>query len=355
MLVRAKATIDPSAIVSNWKALHSIAGSAEIAAVVKANAYGHGVAEICPRLHGAGCRTFFTATVEEAVSVRNAVGPDVTVYVLNGVMGGDIPRAVANDLIPIINSLPQLKDWLASDLSTGTGAVLHVDTGMNRLGLSAGDINTASVLLDKSPVAMVMSHLACADEVDHPMNEEQRRRFVEIAHAWPEAKRSLSNSAGLGLGDYGFDLVRPGIALYGGGVQLPTSAALQPAMTLEAPVLSVFDVPEGASTGYGATRHFDTPRRLATIGIGYADGLLRSLSNSGFAYIEGERCDIVGRISMDLTTLDVTAISCMVTPGMAAEFIGSHADLEAQAKAAGTLGYELLTGIGPRVERVWHG
>ncbi|MEO1405299.1 MAG: alanine racemase [Pseudomonadota bacterium] len=355
MLERTRATIDLEAIVSNWKVLDELSGAAETAAVVKANAYGHGAPEVSSRLSRAGCTSFFTATVNEALVVRKTLGADPIVYVFNGAMGDDLAAAATNNLTPVINSLSQLQAWRASTLSSSQAVVLHIDTGMNRLGIGMQDIAEAKALLTEISVSIVMSHFACADEPDHPMNDEQRRQFDQITKEWPGATRSLSNSAGLGLLDCAYDLVRPGIALYGGGSPLPTKRPLQPAMTVEAPILTVFDVPAGANTGYGATKRFDTPRRLATVGIGYADGLPRSLSNQGFAYIGGERCEVVGRISMDLTTLDVTNVSAEVQPGVAAEFIGRYADLEQQAAAAGTLGYELLTGIGPRVERVWHG
>jgi len=211
-------------------------------------------------------------------------------------------------------------------------------------------------MLDGRPVGLVMSHLACADEADNPLNAAQREAFLEIAANWPDAKKSLANSAGLALDAkaYAFDLSRPGIALFGGGVPMPDEAGtLKPTLTLEAPILSVFMAPKGASTGYGATRRFGRERRLATVAIGYADGFPRASSNNGFGYIGGQRCKVVGRVSMDLTTLDVSDLTCPVAPGMMVEFLGGNAAIETQALEARTLGYELLTGLGTRVSRNW--
>lgn len=357
MLVRARATIDLEAIASNWTALNHLSGAAETSAVVKANAYGHGATDVSRRLLKAGCRTFFVATISEGIELRTNVGPEPHIFVFNGAAASEYNAAKNANIVPVINSLKQLQDWQSSEFASTKNMILHVDTGMNRLGISPNELADVTNLVDGAAVSTVMSHLACAEEPDNEMNEYQRQLFSEIAGTWPEAKRSLSNSAGLALrsGAYAFDMVRPGIAIYGGGIELPTNKTLMPTITLEAPILSVFYAEVGSSTGYGATATFNERRRLATVGAGYADGISRSLSNKGSAAIEGERCRIVGRVSMDLTTIDITDIGAQVQPGMAVEFIGRYAGLEQQAAAAGTLGYELLTGISPRVERVWHG
>lgn len=355
MHTASRLTIDLSAIVHNWQALHALAHGAEVAAVVKADAYGHGAVRVAPALARAGCRTFFTASVPEAVIVREAAGAGPDILVLHGTGEAEAPLALRHRLVPVINTLSQLRDWHRLGLAETGPAVLHFDTGMNRLGLRPEDLPAVRQMMDGAEVGLVMSHLACADEPGHPMNASQRDDFLGLAAAWPAARRSLASSAGMALEGCRFDLVRPGIALYGGGGPLPLGGErLRPGMCLEAPILSVFMAPKGASTGYGASRRFGRHHRLATIALGYADGLPRALSNHGFALVGGQRCRMVGRVSMDLVTLDVTDLECPVAPGMMVEIFGPHASIEAQAAEAGTLGYELMTGVGPRVERLWH-
>jgi alanine racemase len=356
MHTQPRATISRSNLVHNYETLCKLAASGEIGAVVKANAYGHGVDGVVQTLSDAGCRTFFTATTDEAVQVRRTVGDDASIMVFNGVPDEKADLAKAHKITPIINTLHQLRGWRMHGMSEIGPAVLHFDTGMNRLGLRPEDRDAVMEMLDGRPVGLVMSHLACADEVDNPLNAAQRASFLDIAAQWPDARQSLANSAGLALDaqNYTFDLVRPGIALFGGGVPMPASSdALRPTLKLEAPILSVFMAPKGASTGYGATRRFGRERRLATVAIGYADGFPRASSNNGFGYIGGQRCKVVGRVSMDLTTLDVSDLTCPVAPGMMVEFLGENAGMEDQALEAGTLGYELLTGLGTRVSRNW--
>ncbi len=356
MHTQPRASISRSNLAHNYKTLCDLAGAGEIGAVVKANAYGHGVERVVQVLAEAGCRTFFTATTDEAVDVRTAVGQDAAIMVFNGVPDEKADLAKAHKITPIINTLHQLRGWRMHGMNEIGPAVLHFDTGMNRLGLRPEDREAVTEMLDGCPVGLVMSHLACADETDNPLNAAQRDAFLEIAAHWPDARKSLANSAGLALdaAAYGFDLARPGIALFGGGVPMPASVPqLRPTLTLEAPILSVFMASKGASTGYGATRRFGRERRLATVAIGYADGFPRASSNSGFGFIGNQRCKVVGRVSMDLTTLDVSDLTCPVAPGMMVEFLGSRAGIEEQALEAGTLGYELLTGLGSRVSRNW--
>jgi len=353
MFTRPRATIELSHIAANWAVLSALPGAREVGAVVKANGYGLGVEPVCRALVKAGCKTFFTATMEEGAEVRAIVGEAPQIIVFHGVTDGHIDLAKTHRLMPVLNTLHQLRTWRMHGLVEIGPAILHFDTGMNRLGLRPEDVPAIREMLDDRPVGMVMSHLACADEPDNRLNAAQRESFLELAAHWPEARKSLGNSAAMALGaDYMFDLTRPGIALYGGGV--PISEDIKPVITLEAPIISVFMVPKGASTGYGATRRFGRVRRLATVALGYADGFPRAASNNGFAFIAGQRCKIVGRVSMDLLTLDVTDLTCMIAPGMMVELVGPNAALEAQALEAGTLGYELLTGLGPRIERIWN-
>ncbi len=351
MATRPRATIRLSAIVDNWRALSAAASGAEAGAVVKANAYGHGLAETGRALAAAGCRTFFTAYVFEAVALREAIGPGPAIMVFHGFCERSAQDVRDAQITPILNTLEQVRCWRAESMREVGGAVLHFDTGMNRLGLRPGDLGAVKNMLDGRPVGYVMSHLACADEPKFELNARQRALFLELAMEWPEAKRSLGNTAAIALGsDYAFDLVRPGIGLFGGGHGLRN---LAPALTLEAPILTVFEAAAGSTTGYGATRRFGRPRRLATVALGYADGFPRHASNRGFAYVDGVRCPVVGRVSMDLCTLDVSSVDGMIAEGKMVEFIGASADLELQAEAVGTLGYELLTGLSDRIERVW--
>lgn len=355
MHTTARATISLSDIAANWTSLSAMDGAGEVGAVIKANGYGPGAEKVARTLADAGCKTFFTATISEAAEIRSYVGDVPEIIVFHGITDAEIDLAKQHRLLPVLNTLHQLRCWRMHGLVEIAPAILHFDTGMNRLGIRPEDVPAVTEMLDGRDVSLVMSHLACADEADNPLNAAQRDAFIDLAAHWPEARRSLANSAAMALGpDYMFDLTRPGIALFGGGVAMPPGTALSPALTLEAPILSVFMAPKGASTGYGATRRFGRIRRLATVALGYADGFPRASSNAGFAYIGGQRCKIVGRVSMDLLTLDVTDLTCMIAPGMMAEFIGPNADLETQAVEANTLGYELLTGLGRRIARVWN-
>ena len=353
MHTQARATIDLSNIAANWTALSKMPGAKEVGAVVKANGYGLDVNPVCQTLVKAGCKTYFTATMAEGAEVRAIVGPEADIIVFHGVTDAEADLAKEHRLRPALNTLHQLRTWRMHGLVQIAPAILHFDTGMNRLGLRPEDAPAVTEMLDGREVDIIMSHLACADEADNPLNEVQRTRFLELAAHWPEARKSLANSAAMALGpDYMCDLTRPGIALFGGGV--PFGNDIKPVLTLEAPILSVFMAPQGGSTGYGATRRFGRTHRLATVALGYADGFPRTSSNNGFAFIAGQRCKIVGRVSMDMLTLDVTDLTCMIAPGMMVELIGEHANLEAQAAEARTLGYELLTGLGKRIERVWN-
>lgn len=328
-------------------------GAKEVGAVVKANGYGLDAAHAARTLVKAGCKTFFTATMQEAADLRPVIGDAADLIVFHGISDSEADLAKTHRLRPVLNTLHQLRTWQMHGLGQTGQAILHFDTGMNRLGLRPEDVPAVKQMIDGRDVGIVMSHLACADETDNRLNQVQREAFLELAAHWPEARKSLANSAAMALGaDYMFDLARPGIALYGGGVPMGTD--IKPVLTLEAPIISVFMAPKGASTGYGATRRFGHMHRLATVALGYADGFPRTSSNNGFAYIAGQRCKIVGRVSMDLLTLDVTDLTCMIAPGMMVEMIGKNAPLETQAEEARTLGYELLTGLGPRIARVWN-
>jgi alanine racemase len=341
--------IDGAAIVANWRLLAARVAPAECAAVVKADAYGLGVVKAAEVLAGAGCRTFFVAHLSEAVELRRAV-PGVTIAVLSGLLPRTAEEFVAADLLPVLNDKGQVERWAAE--GGGRPAILHVDTGMNRLGLTVAE--AAEVTAPGFPLSYVMSHLACSDEAN-PLNEEQRRRFAEVRRLFPGVPASFTNSSGIFLGpDYHFDLARPGYALWGGNPTPGSRNPMRPVVRLLVRILQVRDVTAGETVGYGATFRAEGPMRLATIGVGYADGVLRSLSNRGRALAGGTLVPIVGRVSMDLIMLDVTAAeAAAVQPGGFVELLGASRTVDDLAGEAGTIGYEILTSLGRRYHRVW--
>lgn len=340
----ARLSIDLAALSHNYKALKTRAGVAEVAPVVKADAYGLGMAAIAPYLAHQGARTFFVARLQEGVALRRLLGADPIIYVLDGLT--ETAAFAAHRLRPVINTPAQYHHWIsgANDLA----AAVHIDTGMNRLGIRPEDMAS---LPDAGShhLALVMSHLSCGDEPDHPLNPQQLAAFREAAARFPRAQKSLANTAGAWLGqDYGFDLIRPGIGLYGGGPFGAAHADIRTVAHLSARVLQVHHIKAGETVGYGAT--FTAPRdmSLATIGLGYADGLLRSFSG-GFVTVKGERRPLTGRISMDLCTCDVSGLEVAADDWV--EVLGSSQNLDEVAARAGTIGYELLTRLGPRIAR----
>ncbi len=343
-----RATVLTSNIADNWRTLDALHPGATTAAVVKADGYGLGAVKVARALKAAGCSTFFVAYLEEGQVLRKALGKGPRIFVLNGPMRGELAAYRDAELTAVLSSELHLKLW--STAARGTCAI-HVDTGMNRLGLPLALIDTEATAVRRLEPVLVMSHLACADEPQNPMNLAQRRAFEQIADAFPDTPASLANSAGCYLGKgYGFDLTRPGLALYGGSVP-PSTVTLKPGVVLEATIISIFKGRKDTSVGYGATHPLTEDRLLATCAIGYADGLPRSGSGKLSGWIDGVACPVVGRVSMDLVTLDLTDGPKAIKPGARVEFLGENAKLEAQASACGTLGYELLTGLGPRVQR----
>lgn len=285
----------------------------------------------------AGARVFFTATAHEAVRVRRALGEGPQVFVLNG-PANDIDTLQANKLTPVLNSLAQIKAW------EGRGpAALHIDTGMNRLGVGPEELPHAMGALKETTLALVMSHLACSSDIKHPMNATQLRRFVDAATLFPRAPLSLAATAGAMIGaDYHFDLIRPGVGLYGSCALDADNPTLAAVATIEAPILQVRDVEPGESFGYGATYTAAQKMRTATVALGYADGYLRSLSGRGYGVLAGAKRPILGRVSMDLIILDVTGCP-EAQPGAMVEFLGPNAPLDDIAQLAGTAAYEILT------------
>ena len=348
MLPRAQIHLEN--IAENWRTLDKLHPGATTAAVVKADAYGLGAVRVAKALRDAGCDTFFVAYLREGIGLRRILGRGPRIFVLNGLVERDVPHFLGAGLTPVISDEYQLEAWARAPKGT---CALHFDTGMNRLGLNPRLLMTSAASLRQLEPVLVMSHLACADDRLSQMNDLQLQDFVDIAGYFPDTPASLANSAGTFLGRaYAMDLIRPGIALYGGGPR-PPEVELRTAITLTASVISVFDAKAGRSVGYGATHILERDARLATVSLGYADGILRSGSNSLVGYIGDECFPVVGRVSMDLMTIDVTKAQGVVKAGMRVEFLGPHAKLDEQAARAGTLSYELLTGLGRRVQRIY--
>ncbi len=352
-----KLTINLDAVVSNYQLLAQKSAPAECAAVVKANAYGLGLAPIARALDQAGCRTFFVATLNEAILLRQITKH--TIYVFSGISSGDTDAYSAHRLRPVLNDLEQIDIW--RDHSTGDNtapAAIHIDTGMNRLGLSQNQLGQPDNwmnLWSGLDVRLIMSHLACADESHDEKNLEQLRQFQKFATVCDGVPASLSASSGIFLGpDWHFDLVRPGFALYGGNPQPSSPNPLKPVVHLSAKILQCRAVAKGETIGYGATYKFGNSKRIATIAIGYADGFFRSLSGCGSVFIGKAALPVLGRVSMDLIAVDITGIDG-VKAGDWVDIIGPHQDVDALATAAGTIGYEILTALGQRHRRVYVG
>ena len=343
-------TVDLGALARNYHTLKSRAAPAECGAVVKANGYGLGANPVAARLLAEGCTTFFVATVAEGIALREVVDvPEL--YVLCGVSEIEAPRAAEYDLVPVINSASQLDAW--RPYRTRPIAV-QVDTGMNRLGFDVDDAQPEQFA--DYDVALLMTHLACSEEPQHPRNAQQLERFRSVAARFPGVATSIANSGGTLLGaEYHGDVCRPGVALYGASPGDEPLDILATVATLEAQILQLRRVAGGEPVGYGATGAADGDRTIATIGIGYADGLPRTLSNHGYVAALGAGVPIVGRISMDLTTIDVTGIAESIRVGDWVELFGPQVPIEDVAELAGTNAYELLTRLGSRSERRYVG
>jgi alanine racemase len=344
--------IDLGALTRNWAFFADKAHGAHCAAVIKANAYGLGMAPVAKALAEAGCDTYFVAHSFEGRQARQVLGPKPRIFVLNGPSSNEAEMYLEAGLTPVLNSLEHIVWW--QTYGQGRPAAVHLDTGMNRLGLSEDDLDQAIEPLKSIHLALIMSHLACASDPEHPKNEMQRKAFLAMAAQLPEAPLSLAATGGTLLGGgYCLDLVRPGIGLYGGSPFDRHSVALEPVVTLEAPILQLRNVGPGDTVGYGASWQADRRRTIATIALGYADGFLRSGSNKGFAIVAGAVCPIVGRVSMDLLSLDVTGAGSNAKVGKMAQFLGRAAPLDAQAQALDTISYEILTRLGDRFERTY--
>lgn len=346
-------TVDLDALAANWRVLSAEAAGAEVAAVVKADGYGMGAPEVSRQLWAEGARSFFTARVAGGVALRASLGPErpATIYVLDGCPPGAAPALLGADLAPVLNSLGQVNAW--RDEGHGRPCALHIDTGLNRLGLTADEAREIAAAPTALNPILVMSHLACGPDPSHPLNRLQATRFSDVRRLFPSVRASLANSSGTFLGeDFRFDMVRPGISLYGGGPQDRPDPRLQAVATFEAQILQVRDVAEGDTVGYGARFTAEGPRKIAVIGVGYADGVLRSAWPGGGVWFEGAFRPFAGRLSMDLATIDVTGCEA-ARAGEWVELFGPNLKIDDAAAAWGTLALELLTRVGRRAERIY--
>lgn len=342
----ARVSIDRDAIAANWRYFDKLSGRAECAAVVKADAYGLGAVAAAKALKDAGARSFFTASLEEALEVRPVIGGECDLYVLNGPDAENAARFTEARCIPVLNSLEQIAVWRSR-----AAAAVHIDTGMNRLGLAPGDVAQAGALLAGGDLKLIMSHLACASDVDHEMNARQRSRFLAAAAQLPQARLSLAATSGALIGaPYHLDMIRPGVGLYGSGGLDANNPELAVTVRIHAPVLQVRDVAAGETFGYGALSRATKPARTVTVGIGYADGFLRSFAGRGYGMLDGLKLPLLGRVSMDLLILDA-ANAPHVKAGDWVEFLGDHARLDEVASAAGTAPYEILTTLAGGVRK----
>jgi alanine racemase len=340
----ARLTIDLDALAHNHAVLRAQAG-VEVAPVVKADGYGLGAQQVAARLWAEGARTFYVARLSEGEALRTLL-PDAAIYVFDGYVEG--ARLGAARLVPVLNSAEQVAAWRAERPSLP--AALHIDTGMNRLGVRPEEAEALAAL----PFELVVSHLACATTPDHPMNAAQAARFAEVRALFPDVRASFANSAGVFLGaDFRCDQVRPGVSLYGSGPFEVPHPDIRTVATLEAPILQVRHVPAGESVGYGSAFVAEQPMQIATVAAGYADGIPRAAYPRGMAFVAGEKRRLLGRVSMDLIAVDVTGLNTKA--GEMVELLGPDILLDDAATAAGTTAYELLTRLGRRAERVYRG
>ena len=353
-------TVDLGAIAANYRTLSGRLGGVDCAAVVKADAYGLGAAHVAPALARAGARWFFVAHLTEALAIRPLLPPACRIAVLNGLWPGIEADFVAHDILPVLNDLGQIDLWRAAAARQGhpLRAIVHIDTGMSRLGLPPAEVDRLAndrQRLDGVDLALVMSHLACAEERDHPLNAIQLDRFRQARRRLPAAPASLAASSGIFLGpDYHFDLGRPGVALYGVNPVPPAENPMRPVVRLTARILQVRSIDPGETVGYGAAHRAARVTKIATVPIGYADGFLRSSSGRGWFRVAGRKAPILARVSMDLITLDVTDLPEEdARPGTEAVAIDDVRTVDDVAADAQTIGYEMLTGLGRRYRRIY--
>lgn len=357
--------VDLGAIVANWRYIQRRVEGAEAAAVVKADAYGLGAGPVAQALVAAGCKSFFVAHLEEGIALRKAVR-EARIFVLHGPNPGTEADFAAFHLTPVLNCMDQVKGWVTFVGAHGkpAPAALQVDTGMTRLGLSRAEFDAVRAnqgWMKALDPQLLMSHFACADSPRHPLNRQQIERFAQFAQSLPGVTASLSASSGIFLGEAArFGLVRPGIALYGGNPRPGHENPMAHAVTLSAKIIEIQPIDRPQTIGYGATWAAPGPGRLATVALGYADGFLRAIGNRPeshpvFATVHDTwKARLVGRISMDLTTFDISDVPVdRIRPGDTIDVIGKYASIDTLADAGQTISYELLTRLGPRLPRLY--
>ncbi len=354
-------TIDLDALTANWRVFaQNVKG--EAAAVVKASAYGLGVERAAPALLAAGCKIFFVATIDEGIMLRNILGPTPAIHIFNGLMAGTQHDFAHHGLTPVLNTLSEVELWrtfcAAHDVPLPCN--LHIDTAMSRLGLDEGELR----ILGERPETLmelkldfVLSHLASAEDPENPTNVRQLERFRTALTLTPGARASLANSSGTFLGpEYHFDLVRPGAALYGVNPTPSRPNPMAQVVRAQGKILQVRTIDTPRGVGYGSTYEATAGAKIATVCVGYADGYHRCLSNVGYVYVGEHEVPVVGRVSMDLITIDVTQVSdTHAHSGALVDLIGPHNPVDRLAAQAGTIGYEILTSLGPRYHRVYVG
>jgi alanine racemase len=357
-------TVDLDALVANWRKLEKTAVPAECAGVIKADAYGCGTEAVAGALAAAGCKTFFVATLSEARAARAALPDSAALYVLNGFFQNTGDEYAKYNCRPVIGDLNELAEWDVFCRRTGWngGAAIHIDTGMNRLGLS---ITAAQSLIPRinagdHGITLVMSHLVSAEQLNNPVNARQLAAFREIASEFTGVPAALANSSGIFLGgSFQFDLVRPGAALYGVNPTPEADNPMQPVVEVKARVVQIRDIERGETVGYGGTWTARRPTRIAIISAGYADGYFRAAgSNDGTrgadVIVAGKRCPIAGRVSMDLIAVDITELPPKaVRRGQMATLLGEGITVDELAHHFGTIGYEVLTSLGKRYARIY--
>ena len=353
--------IDLAGIAANWRFLANKVQPRKCAAVVKGDAYGLGVKKVASALAMAGCRRFFVATIEEGITLRGALPDQSEIAVLNGLLPGCAEDFTEHRLIPVLNDPGQIAEWRSAVAQRDGGpAMLHYDTGMARLGLTAREFDdVADDLRKPDPIRWrgLVSHLACSDEPEHPLNEIQLDRFTAARRRVPHLDASIAASSGLFLGpEYHFDFVRPGAALYGVNPQPGRPNPMRQVVRLKGRILQVREVDGGQSVGYGATYVTAGPGRLATVAVGYADGWLRSLNCRGSGRIDDRTVPLLGRVSMDLIVFDVSdADPALARAGLFVDLLDEGYGVDAVAADAGTIGYEILTALGRRYHRTYRG
>lgn len=365
MMNNSKCTLEISlhTIKENYIKLRKQCPNSEVGAAVKANAYGLGACHIAPILKSSGCRHFFVSSCDEGIDLRKILGSDVNIYVFNGIYKNEVETFMEYGLVPVLNHLTQIEIWqeYASRLNRKLPCFIHLDTGMHRLGMSKSEIDVLDLDTDtdRLDILCVMSHLVSAEDIESPSNRNQLAMFHKYISRFSGIKRSLANSSGIFLGtDYHFDLTRPGAALYGlNPTPYLKESIIKNPIKLSCPIIQLHNLLPGNSVGYNGTHTnmHDKSCSIATIPIGYADGFSRAFSNKGEVYINGFKAPVIGRVSMDLVTIDVSDIpGNEVFLGALVEVIGDNCTPDKIAKLCGTNGYEILTMLGDRYERIYN-